>query len=469
MQIGILQKWKLLVNLSSLFLHNNPFKQQSLSFLMNPQEYYSQKHIQQELLRQAQDKECQAWFKDVRGRRPEVVYQPGDIYDLVRQGMTSFHISEEQWHDPLVLKPGMQKRELDNLRKGWNLILDLDSKELSFSFITGELLVEALKFHNIKHYSLKYSGNHGLHIGIPFEAFPKEVNGIPIKDYFPDGVRIIASYLKDMIKEHLTARLLEKSTIDEACAKAQKTREEALKDGIFNPFSLVDIDSVLVSSRHLYRAAYSINEKSGLVSIPLKNIQDFDKEQAKPENVKVKLKFLDREETVKGEARRLLMQAFDWAVKKQTFLPQEGPVPRVYSLPSTAIQEKHFPPCIKLLLDGIEDGKKRAVFVFINFLTNLGWNLDQIEAYLNDWNKKNKEPLREGYVSSQINWHKRQQKNVLPANCDNPAYYPALNVCRPDEMCKMIKNPVNYSLRKSRLEEYTNKIKRGKKKEKTKT
>src|SRR3989344_6390007 len=132
---------------------------------MNPKEYYSRKDVQEELLRQGQDKEVQAWFGGIRGRRPEVIHYLGDLNDLIKQGMTSFHISEERWNDPLTLKPGMQKKDLDKLRKGWDLILDLDSKELSYSFITGELLIEALKFHDIKNYSLKASGNHGVHIG----------------------------------------------------------------------------------------------------------------------------------------------------------------------------------------------------------------------------------------------------------------------------------------------------------------
>ena len=433
---------------------------------MDAKEYYSQKEIQEELLRQAQDKECQAWFNSIRGRRPEVVHFLGDIQDLIKQGMSSFHISEERWHDPLTLKPGMQKKELDTLRKGWDLILDLDSKELSYSFIAGDLLIEALKFHDIKNYSLKASGNHGVHIGIPFEAFPDEVNGVPIKDYFPDGIRIIAEYLKNMIKDFLATRILEKDTLDQACIKAQKTKEEAIVNGKFNPFALVDIDSVLVKSRHLYRAAYSINEKSGLVSIPLKSIQDYDRENAKPENVKVKLKFLDKENTIKGEAKQLLVQAFDWVIKKQATNPfPENVIPRIYELPKTAIKEEHFPPCIKLISAGLDDGKKRAIFILINFLGNMGWNDEHIKTYLLEWNKKNKEPLPEAYISAQLAWSKKQNKKLLPPNCDNASYYKGLNICRPDGFCSTIKNPVNYATKKSRMEDNKNKPKKKTKKQ----
>ncbi len=351
-----------------------------------------------------------------------------------------------------------------NFMHGFNIFthncLDLDSKELNYSLFCAELLIEALKFHDIKNHSLKFSGNHGFHIAIPFEAFPDEVNGVPIKDYFPDGVRIIAAYLKDMIKDHLTAKILQGQTIEQAAVRAGKTKEDAMFEGKFNPFALVDIDSVLVSNRHLFRAAYSVNEKSGLVSIPLKSIKDFNKDDAKPENVKVTLKFLDRETAIKGEARQLLVQAFDWAMKKQQYAPQELPIKRIYEAPKNAIDEKHFPPCMKLLLSGIkEDGRKRAVFILINFLSNMGWAIEYIETYLLEWNRKNHEPLLSGYIKTQIDWFRRQNKKVLPANCDNPAYYKALGVCQPDEMCKFIKNPVNYALRKSRLEENNRKKK----------
>ena len=32
---------------------------------------------------------------------------------------------------------------------------------------------------------------------------------------------------------------------------------------------LMDIDTLLISSRHLYRAPYSFHEKSGLISVPI--------------------------------------------------------------------------------------------------------------------------------------------------------------------------------------------------------
>lgn len=411
-------------------------------------DYYSRKDIQQEFLNMSTDREIQPWFNNIRGKRPDVVNFIGDVSELVMKGMSSFHISIERWEDPLKLKPGMLKRDLDSLRKGWDLIIDIDSKDLDFSKITTELLVEALRFHNIKNYSLKYSGNRGFHIGVPFEAFPDEVNGKKIKDLFPDGLRIIASYLKEMIKDFLSAKILDKNDLNIIGKSVGKNSNELIKDGVFDPFSVVDIDTILISSRHMFRAAYSINEKSGLVSMPIENIKRFSIESAKPKNVKVRLKFLDSSNVIKGEANSLVMQAFDWFGRQKKEVRK---IDQIYEAPANAIKKEFFPPCIELIFSGLSDGRKRAVFILVNFLRSCGYSMNDVEKILSEWNKKNKEKLREGYLTSQINWFKRQNKIVLPPNCDNNMYCIGIGVCKPDNFCKKIRNPANYAIRKSRM------------------
>ena len=84
----------------------------------------------------------------------------------------------------------------------------------------------------------------------------------------------------------------------------------------------------------------------------------------------------------------------------------------------------------------------------INFLKKAGWSLDDIKKELLQWNKKNYDSLRDGYILSQINWHKRQKENILPPNCKNESYYKGMAVCEKDNLCLKIKNPVNYSRRK---------------------
>ncbi len=482
-------------------------------------EFYLRKEILQELLRLARGREVQAWFGDVRGMRPEIVNFEGDLRDLINQGMTSFHVSEERWSDPLVLKPGLGKKDLDNFRVGWDAIIDIDSKNLEFSKICAELIIDALKFYDLKSYSVKFSGNHGFHIGIPFEAFPKEVNSINIKDHFPDGVRIISEYLKSIIKEFLSARILSNYTIETAaksvnkpvedikekicktCDKivediielkcnscgfsssgsfSQKDFEKCLEcssnkilknnlfkckcgiakekkntsGGGFDPFKVVDIDSVLISSRHLFRCVYSVNEKSGLVSIPVNSIKDFNIEDAKIENVKFdkNLRFLDSDNVIPGEARNLLIQAFDPKERKTVVRDDIKKIERTFEIPKVAIKSDYFPPCMLSLMSGVkEDGRKRAVFILANFLQSVGWSMEEVEKFLLEWNKRNKEPLREGYIMSQISWFKRQKKTVLPPNCDNPGYYKTMGVKCEDGICSMCKNPVNYVFRRLKL------------------
>lgn len=409
--------------------------------------YYVRKDIQEELLRISKNREVQIWINQVRGKRPEVINYLGDVNSLIREGMTSLHISVERWKDPLQLKAGMSKKELDSLRLGFDLLLDIDSKYLDYSKITAELLIDALKFHDVKDVSIKFSGNHGFHIAVPFEAFPETLKGEKVNLLYPDIIRIIASYLKEMISPFLMERILKLNSIEEITKNVGKSKEEILKEGKLNPFSVVDIDSILISSRHMFRAPYSINEKSGLVSIPIKDVKSFKLEDAKPENVRPSIKFLDYENVTNGSANQLLLQAYDWNMKKESVKISDR---KIYDLPTKEIKEEFFPPCITKLIKGIpNDGRKRGVFVLINFLINMGWSIDKIESYLLEWNKKNYEPLRDGYIKAQILWYKKQNSKILPANCDNPAYYKSIGICDPDSLCTKVKNPVNYAIRKS--------------------
>lgn len=502
---------------------------------MDPIDYYSRSEILDELVKQAQDREVQIWFGKIPGRRPETISYKNDLIDSIKRGMTSIHISLERWKDPTILTPGMKKRDLDELRLGWDLLLDIDAKNFELSRFTGKLLLDALKFHDVKDFKIKFSGNKGVHIIVPFESFPSEVNGINIKNYFPDGLRTIAEYLKSMIKEHLAVAILKKYSLDTLaneinikkeelcdekcqncnlilkkateekfsfiCKKCYSTtesnREEVIcsicfiqmtkrikpkKEEIkkcpdcrttdkkleFNPYSIVDIDSVLISSRHLFRACYSFNEKSGLVSIPIKDLDNFKKEDAKPELVKVTESFIDRENVTFGSAKQLLVQALDWQrkqsiiiVKKEENKNQE----KQYEELKEEIPESMFPPCIQQLLLGCkEDGRKRAVFILINFLRNMGWDYNKIESRLKEWNEKNYEQLREGYIQTQINWAKKQGTSILPPNCMNKSYYSAMGIKCSETICNSVKNPVNYGLRMNKMKNET-KGKRQSKKE----
>jgi DNA primase large subunit len=150
-----------------------------------------------------------------------------------------------------------------------------------------------------------------------------------------------------------------------------------------------------------------------------------------------------------NEALRLFVQAFDFKVKEDPVIAPK--VRKEFTGSETAIPEQYFPPCIQKISAGMQDGKKRALFALINFLTSAGWQYEDIEEYCKKWNTKNPEPLREVYLLGQLRYAKTHKKVILPPNCANHSYWQDLQVCAPDGFCKRIKNPANYAIFKQKI------------------
>jgi hypothetical protein len=441
--------------------------------------YYLRKDIQKCIAEFSKNREVVAIYFNIFGKRPDIVEYPGDVRGLALNGVTSLHCSEELWKNPLELRTELTSEELDNLREGWDLILDIDCKFIEYSKIAAKLVTEALFFHNMRNFGVKFSGGSGFHIGISWKAFPKKLNNIIVKNFFPDGPRIIASYLREMIVNPLKDRILELSSLREISERLNTNMEDLLeeteKERKLNPFKIVDIDTILISSRHLFRMPYSLHERTGLSSIVIKpeQISLFHPGWAKPDRVYAK-PFLPKPE--KDEARELLVQAIDWqarAKEKERRIKQiEVQRKRIQDIKSggrkkgkvkyekidvSSINEEMFPPCIKNILSGIkQDGRKRALFVIINFFRTLGINYEEIEKKLSIWNKKNYKPLRKNYVEAQLSWFKRQEEKQgprMPPNCKLGNYYKEIGVCEPIALCSKIKNPVNFTIRKLRFSE----------------
>ena len=257
-----------------------------------------------------------------------------------------------------------------------------------------------------------------------------------------------------MIKNHLQTELLKKETPEEIAQHAKKELKDILTNGMFDPFKAVDIDSILISNRHLFRCAYSINEKSGLVSIPLETLEGFKREDAAPEKVKITRPFMTKN-VRPNEAAELLIQALDWHAKQRPQY-QEQKEEKNYSteMPKKPLEEEIFPPCMQLIKKGLpDDGRKRAVFLYTNFLINCGWTTDKITQELLEWNKKNNQPLKEGYILAQIAWFKKQKKVIAPPNCRNDMYYKNICLFKPNNFFFKIKNPVKYTKRKEFLQQ----------------
>lgn len=415
--------------------------------------YYKRPEIQEALILYAEDKEVAVRFGDKGfGKRPDMLTYPKDVLLLAQKGATSFHCSEELWQNPLGLIPGVKKQDLDENRKGWDLILDIDCASLEFSKIGADLVIQALQHEEIESISVKFSGNHGFHIAVPFEALPHEVNGIPTKDWFPEGPRKIASYLSEKIRPFLKQALLDNYTMKEIVEGSQKPRQDLVKNGEFDPFEVLKIDTVLISSRHLYRMPYSLHEKSGLASIPLPltEVRNFDKMSAVPELVEVKNEFL-RREPGKQDARKLLVKAFDWEmqeVMQADTKEKTRNLKKEYEPLTEKIPAEYFPDCIKQISAGMKDGKKRGMFILTNFLQSVGWNPEEIDDYLREWNKRNPEPLREVLIVGQVRYLKQRKTKALPPNCNNKAYYQDLGIKCPN--CRY-KNPVTAAIVRQKM------------------
>lgn len=501
--------------------------------------HYKRPEVQKAIVEQASSKEVSVMFGPEKfGKRPDLIAYENDVLEFAKRKASSFHCSEELWRNPLLIKTGMSRKELDELRVGWDLILDIDCPDWEFSKLITHLFVKALNDHGINSVTTKFSGNKGFHIAVPFEAFPdvipfKDDEGNllnrEVKDLFPEAPRKIAIYLLsfmtenyatirdggvdfdghffslDYLKNIVTSS--SQSLVAFQCSSChsvldsdfQKPRTvfrcskcgheshptgnpdvircekcshpvefQVEKSGCPrcgsmlaperkpNLLAVIEVDTVLISSRHLYRMPFSLHEKSGLVSIPINNedILSFEKSFAKPNKIRFDIPFLSRSSAVKGEASKLFVEAFDRTSvteERKFTLRQEIPIPE------DAIPEEFFPPCIQRIFAGLEDGKKRAMFVLVNFLRVSGWGKDQIEERLRLWNKNNDEALREQYIKGQLFQIKKGKGALPPPNCSNQDYYKSLLICNPDSFCSKIKNPAMYAKRKYELEQQAQK------------
>lgn len=401
--------------------------------------YYSRQDVQDAIFSFSQDREVVPRYFEGFGRRPDSLQYKSDILGMVKKGATSFHSSEELWHDPLQISTEMDAESFNKLRKGWDLLIDIDSKYLDYSKIAAELIVNALGFHGVKNVGVKFSGNKGFHIIVPWQAFPDEINGIRASEMFPEWPRMITRYLSELIKKQLIERVSEMTT--GKTSKYIKGSEE-----VGDALKHVMPDIVLVSPRHLFRMPCSLHEKTSLASVVIHKdkIKDFTPREANPLKIKP-INFLPEPE--ENEARELLVQALDWYKERSEEKSQSQDKKAEYKeFIMKDIRDEMFPPCIKKILEGMKDGRKRALFILINFFRSLGMEQKEIEERIEKWNKKNSKPLPQNYIASQISWHFRQKK-ILPPNCDKD-YYNAISICEKEDFCSKIKNPVNYTIRK---------------------
>src|SRR3989344_2611213 len=102
--------------------------------------HYKRKDVQEAIIACARGREVAVKYNFGFGKRPDVLIYPNDVISLVQKGATSFHVSEEMWSNPLQIDLNMNRKALDDLRDGWDLVLGIDCEFLEFSKITAHYI-----------------------------------------------------------------------------------------------------------------------------------------------------------------------------------------------------------------------------------------------------------------------------------------------------------------------------------------
>ncbi len=398
-------------------------------------QYYEQEELVERVVSVSEYREVAPTYPNGYGRRPDAINFPGDFLDLVENGAVAFHASVERWRNPLLID---NVSDLNDLRESWDLVIDIDcdySFELSKE--TAKLVIQELREHGIENISVKFSGNRGFHIGVRGEAFPERVNDRDLSELYPRLPRGIIEYMRENLEEEMVQKVREYDL------------EEEMEEG--DPYTVSDIENDW-GQRHLFRVPYSLHDGSWLVSLPIApdEIQGFKKEDAEIDNVSFGQTFL--EEYEQNEAANLVVQAMDFISQEEREKAEEREKRknRDFERPDDAIPQEYFPPTIHNILEGLEDGRKRALFILINFFRTVGYSWPEIESKIWEWNDRNAEPLREAYVKSQLSWHKKRGEDVPPPNYDAKGYYRDMKVYEGDNLEEKVPNPVSYAFRKAK-------------------
>ncbi len=400
-------------------------------------QYYEQEELIEHIVELAEYREVAPTYPHGYGKRPDAVNFPGDFEHFVDQGAVAFHFSVEKWRNPLLID---KVDDQDNLRNGWDLVIDIDCDH-SFELAkdTAELVVEELKQHGIENIGVKFSGNRGFHIGVRGESFPRKLDEKDISELYPRLPRGMVNYIRNNLQDELKTKVREHGYAEEMTTE----------DGDQNPFLVADIENDW-GSRHLFRMPYSLHDGSWLVSLPIEpdKIQEFEKQDAEMENVEFDTEFLGEYE--EGEATNLAVQAMDFLAERESEREKEKRErkERDFDRPDEAIPEEYFPPTIENVLEGLKDGRKRGLFILINFFHCLGYSWEQIETKIWNWNDENHEPLRDSYVKTQLRWHRQRNEEVPPPNYDSNGYYKDMQVYEGDNLEQKVSNPVSYAFRK---------------------
>jgi len=97
--------------------------------------YYLREDVKKAIFDFSKHRECIPRYFEGFGKRPDAFQYESDILEQVKKGATSFHCSEEIWEDPLEISTELSKAQFNEIRTGWDLLLDIDSPYLEYSKI----------------------------------------------------------------------------------------------------------------------------------------------------------------------------------------------------------------------------------------------------------------------------------------------------------------------------------------------
>ncbi|MEK6933694.1 MAG: hypothetical protein AABW75_02340 [Nanoarchaeota archaeon] len=169
--------------------------------------YYSNPKIQEALVKFATDREVVPRYFEFFGKRPDIIQYSNDIMSAVNKGATSFHASEEIWSNVLQLSSEITQEQMSELRKSWDLVIDIDSRYFDLSKEAAKLVIDLIEEYGIKNYGIKFSGSKGLHIIISGKAFPSKFENKLMKDCFPEWPRSVIEFIFNEIKQDFRNRV----------------------------------------------------------------------------------------------------------------------------------------------------------------------------------------------------------------------------------------------------------------------
>lgn len=424
----------------------------------NYKKYYLRDDVKKRILSFSKSREIAVLF-DAKyyGKRPMTINTSKEYDIIVKKGATSFHCGEERWENPLILGSDIGEQEFNENKIGWDLVLDIDGVDFIFSKIVACEILSFLKNElDVNYTSIKFSGNKGFHLGIPFEAFAGTYMNEDIKNLFPQIPRNMANYIVSNIKDKVSVKILEIEKSLENISKKYNINVDDLLDerGKLDSTKLVDVDTILISHRHLFRMPFSINEKSGLVSIPVNpdKIADFNRDDARVSNLENldvydEFLFLDYNQEQGKYAKKLFeksMEEIESFEDIQIKLHYNNEKKNEVIIIDEKVPEKNFPQTIKYILNNkFDDGRKRLVFVLLSFLVSVNWDFENIEKVMREWARK--QNLQRNYLRGQINWFKNANKKINPPNFNRDEYFVGLGVPQ-----KVIDEDVNFENRKNK-------------------